>query len=81
VAERRKPSGKCFKNAAKPEGSRPAATKSQSKMSVSGRGLSGEENDHAAFLHLPILQTATRFLIADSCSPGDFLPLFDRRRL
>ena len=37
LAERRKPSGECLINAAKPEGSRPAATRSQSKVSANGR--------------------------------------------
>ena len=34
LAERRKPSGECSVNAAKPEGSRPAATESQSIVSA-----------------------------------------------
>ena len=35
----RKPSGECRINAAKPEGSRPAATKTQSLSSLASRGL------------------------------------------
>ena len=36
LAERRKPSGECPVYAAKPEGSRPAATETQSKVSATG---------------------------------------------
>ena len=34
LAERRKPSGECLINTAKPEGSRPAATRTQSQPSL-----------------------------------------------
>ena len=44
LAERRKPSGECLINTAKPEGSRPAATRTQSKVSAIGLAPTGSQN-------------------------------------